>query len=75
MVKNYMLGELCRNYESPFSLSDAWIFLHTSRLSAGYFDEVQDGIRQVTAEDLLRLAQKYFCKESLKEVVSGKKMS
>ena len=75
MVKNYMLGELCRNYESPFSLSDAWIFLHTSRLPAGYFDEVQDGIRQVTAEDLLRLAQKYFCKESLKEVVSGKKMS
>ena len=27
MVRNYMLGEMCRNYESPFSLSDAWILL------------------------------------------------
>ena len=75
MVKNYMLGELCRNYESPFSLSDAWIYLQTSRLPAAYFDEVQEAIRQVTAGDLLRLAQNYFCKESLKEAVSGKKMS
>ena len=75
MVKNYMLGELCRNYESPFSLSDAWIYLHTSRLPATYFDEVQEGISRVTAEDLLRMAQNYFCKENLKEVVSGKKMS
>ena len=26
IVRNYMLGEMCRSYESPFSLSDAWIF-------------------------------------------------
>ncbi len=30
MVKNYMLGEMCRSYESAFSLSDAWIFIATS---------------------------------------------
>ena len=27
MVKNYMLGDLCRSYEGPFSLSDAWIYI------------------------------------------------
>lgn len=27
MVRNYMLGEMCRSYESPFSLADAWILL------------------------------------------------
>ena len=53
MVKNYMLGELCRNYESAFSLSDAWIYLQTSRLPATYFGEVQEAISQVTAEELL----------------------
>lgn len=26
MVKNYMLGEMCRSYESAFSLADAWIY-------------------------------------------------
>lgn len=25
MVKNYMLGDMCRSYESAFSLADAWI--------------------------------------------------
>ena len=29
MVRNYMLGEMCRSYESPFSLADAWIFIAT----------------------------------------------
>lgn len=27
MVRNYMLGEMCRSYESPFSLADAWFLL------------------------------------------------
>ena len=31
MVKNYMLGDLCRSYEGPFSLSDAWIYIETVR--------------------------------------------
>ena len=37
MVRNYMLGEMCRSYESPFSLSDAWIFIATSGLKDDYF--------------------------------------
>lgn len=32
MVRNYMLGDMCRSYESAFSLSDAWIFIETSGL-------------------------------------------
>ena len=32
MVKNYMMGEMCRGYESVFSLADAWILNHTSGL-------------------------------------------
>lgn len=75
MVKNYMAGDICRSYESAFSLSDAWIFLHTSRLPDTYFDQVQEAMESVTPDELLLLAQKYLCKENLKEVVSGKKMS
>ena len=29
MVKNYTIGDLCRTYESPFSLADAYIYLDT----------------------------------------------
>ena len=31
MVRNYMLGDMCRSYEGPFSLSDAWIYTETAK--------------------------------------------
>lgn len=75
MVKNYMLGDLCRAYEGPFSLSDAWIYIETAGLDDDFFVRSLDAIREITREDIQRLATTYFCKENLIEVVVGKKMS
>ncbi len=73
MVRNYMLGDMCRSYESAFSLADAWIFLQTSDLPASFFDDSLYTIKTITPEEIQRLAEEYLCKENLKEVVSGKK--
>lgn len=75
MVKNYMLGDTCRSYESAFSLADAWIFIHTSGLTASYVGDVVEAVKTVTPAEIRELATRYLCKETLKEVVSGKKMS
>ena len=75
MVKNYMLGEMCRSYESAFSLADAWIFVQISGLQDSYFTDALGAVKTVTPEEICELARKYLCKEKLKEVVSGKKMS
>lgn len=75
MVKNYMLGDMCRSYESAFSLADAWIFVQTSGLPDTYFTDALQAVKEVTAREIRELAGKYLCKERLKEVVSGKKMS
>ena len=72
MVKNYMIGEMCRNYESPFSLSDAWIFIYTTQLNDSYFNDSLQAIQDVTVDELKILANKYLCKETLKEVIAGK---
>lgn len=72
MVKNYMIGEACRGYESPFSLADAWIFAYTSRLDKEYFNRALQAIQLVTSEELQVLANKHLCKETLKEVIAGK---
>ena len=32
-----MLGDLCRSYEGPFSLSDAWIYIETAGLDERFF--------------------------------------
>lgn len=74
MVKNYMLGDLCRSYEGPFSLSDAWIYIETAGLDDRFFIRSLDAIRSITREEIRILAQKYFCKENLIEVVVGKKV-
>ncbi len=74
MVKNYMLGDLCRSYEGPFSLSDAWIYIETAGLDEYFFTHSLDAIREITQEEIRALAQKYFCKENLIEVVVGKKV-
>lgn len=74
MVRNYMLGEMCRSYEGPFSLSDAWMFIQTSHLSDSYFEESLKAVQNVTAEELRSLAQRYFNQENMIEVVSGKKL-
>lgn len=73
MVRNYMVGEMCRNYESAFSLSDAWIFIHISGLTPDFYSQTLEAIRSITPQEIRTLAGQYFCKENLKEVVAGKK--
>lgn len=75
MVRNYMLGEMCRSYESPFSLSDAWIFIATSGLKDDYFARSLQAVNEITSAEIQDLAQRYLCKETLKEVIAGKKLS
>lgn len=75
MVKNYMLGDMCRSYESAFSLVDAWIFVQVSGLQETYFAEVLNAVKEVTPQEIRELAGRHLCKENLKEVVCGKKMS
>ncbi len=74
VVRNYMLGEMCRNYESAFSLADAWMFIYTSGLDPDYFVRATRAIRETTPSELRELACRYLCKEDLKEVISGKKI-
>ena len=74
MVRSYMLGDFCRSYEGPFSLSEAWIYCETADLDEDFFVRSLDAIRSVTAEEIRTLAQRYLCKEKLIEVVAGKKV-
>lgn len=71
MVRNYMIGDMCRSYESAFSLADAWIFVHTSGVSDSYFSEALETVKSITADELHELACRYLRTTDLKEVVVG----
>lgn len=74
MVRNYMLGEMCRNYEGPFSLSDAWIYIECGKLDDSFYRQSFEAIKTITPSEIRDLSQKYLRKESLIEVIAGKKM-
>ena len=66
MVRNYMLGDMCRSYESAFSLADARIFIHTSGLPDSYVRDAVEAVKTITPAEIRELASRYLCKETLK---------
>lgn len=73
MVKNYMMGDLCRAYESVLSVSDAWIFVHTAGLEEDFFEKSAESIRNISENRIMELANMYLKVEDMPEVVAGKR--
>lgn len=70
MVRNYMTGEICRNYESAFSLTDAYIFMENLGLPHTHLEQTIDAIRTADSAHLQQLAQRYLHPEQLYTVVA-----
>ncbi|MCK9180489.1 MAG: pitrilysin family protein [Bacteroides sp.] len=70
-VKNYMIGDLCRNYETAFSIADAWLAVKTSDLNQDYFAKMLSAIEDVSVDDIYVLANRYFNEEIMREVIVG----
>lgn len=71
MVQSYMLGDMCRCHEGPFSLSDTWIFVESAGVGENFFQEMAHTIRQTTPERLRTLAKRYFRPDDALEIVVG----
>jgi predicted Zn-dependent peptidase len=73
LVKNYMLGTFLRNVDGPFALADRFKGLLEYGLGYDYFDRYIATVRGISASQLRDLANVYFDKESMIELVVGKK--
>lgn len=71
LVRNYTVGELCREYEGVIAKSEVFI---NAWLSGENFDSVNnylDVVRTVSAEELTEIARKYLKPDIMSEVVVG----
>ncbi len=71
LVKNYIFGELCREYEGLIAKAEVFV---NAWLSGESFESVNryiDAVRNITAERLQEIAQKYLCRENMFEIVVG----
>lgn len=69
MVRNYMTGEICRNYEGDFSLTDAYIFMEHMGLPHTHIEDTVNAVSTTDSAHLLQLAQQYLNPDKLHIVV------
>ena len=73
MVKNYMLGSMLKSSDGPFSMADKYKAVYFKGEDLSFYDRYISMINNVTSEELLDVAKKYFDPKEMLEVVVGKK--
>lgn len=73
MVKNYMLGSFLKSIDGAFNLADRWKGILFYNLDYGYYDRFIKTVQNITSAEIMALAQKHLRRESLYELVVGKK--
>lgn len=71
MVRNYLLGNLLNMVDGPFAISDIVRTFLTEGVEYEAFQRFIDTILYITPKQLQELAQKYFKKEDMFEVIVG----
>jgi zinc protease len=73
LVKNYLLGTFLRSVDGPFAMAERFKGIMTYNLGYDYFTRYIATIKAVSASQLRDLANQYFDKNSMVELVVGKK--
>ena len=71
LVRNYIMGELCREYEGQSAKSEVFINAWLSGVDFASVNRYIDEIKSVTPAQLQRLAREYFRKDMMIEIVAG----
>lgn len=71
VVKNYMSGKILRSVDGPIKYSDTLKGLLLYNQSPEYIHKLIATVRNVTSEELLQLAQKYYHYDSMYKVTVG----
>ena len=69
LVKNYMMGNNLGDLDGPFHIINRWKNLILNNLDENYFYDAMNTIKNITAEELQQLANKYFVPEDFFELV------
>ncbi len=70
-VRQFLLGEFVRDLDGPFALAEAFRNVHNFGLDYDYYEQYYQCLIDVTPEQLQKLAQTYFLKDSFYTVVAG----
>jgi len=69
LVRNYMLGSILGDLDGPFHIISRWKNIILSDLPYDYFQKQIETIKNVSADELQQLANKYLQPENFYELV------
>ncbi|MDI9319701.1 MAG: pitrilysin family protein [Phycisphaerales bacterium] len=69
LVKNYLLGNILGDLDGPFSIMQRWRSMILNGFGIERFHQNIQTYKNITAEELHRLAQQYFDKKDFTEIV------
>jgi predicted Zn-dependent peptidase len=75
LVKNYIIGDLLRNLDSPFSLSDGLKNNLNYNMTNDFYKQFIEDIKAITSEDIKAMAEKYLMDDDLYLIVCGPEKS
>lgn len=73
LVRNYMLGSLLGSLENAFSHADKFKNIFFYGLDYEYYDRYIRTVKDITAEQIMHLANQYFDIADFEKVIVGKK--
>jgi len=71
LVKNFFSGEMLRSFDSPFALSESLKGNLPFGFDNSYYENFLQNIRETSSQKIKELANTYFKKEDLYEVIVG----
>lgn len=71
MVRNYLLGNLLTMLDGPFNTAEVIKTIIAEELPNNALEELVEKIKYISPDEIQHIAQKYFKKEDLWEVVVG----
>ncbi|MFW6389454.1 MAG: M16 family metallopeptidase [Marinilabiliaceae bacterium] len=71
MVKNYMMGELLRNFDGPFTTADIYRTLREYELDYKFYQNMIATIKNIRPEDIRETARQYLDPATFKIVSAG----
>ena len=72
LVKSYILGDFVRSIDGPFALADKFRKIMLYDLNYEYYDHFIDSIKNCTPAIIRDMANRYFNKKDMFELVVGK---
>ncbi|MEI9935464.1 MAG: pitrilysin family protein [Ferruginibacter sp.] len=69
LVRNYMIGSILGDLEGPFQIMSRWKNIVLNNLDEQYFYKSIETIKNISAEELKSLAEKYLKEEDFYELV------